>query len=211
MTITTGSKIEISLVQTTGNSDFMNVFQYTVAELGAVFDATQQAEAWWNHVKTDYRAIAPAGWGTLFKSVLIKELDNPTGDMAEFAVPSGEAEGTRAGMGSVQNAADFMALGVRLTVASRTTRPGQKRLGFLTESDLDGNRVGTAYMALADTLMSTLTNPLVLGSPAVGTVLTPIVVRRALDGSIAASQPVISFIINPFITSQRSRRVGHGI
>ena len=60
-----------------------NVFYYYFGGGGFLNNATipQMAEAWWNHVKTAYRAIYPTTFVEIFQEIKIVELDNPSGDL----------------------------------------------------------------------------------------------------------------------------------
>lgn len=211
MAITTGSRVEISLRMIQSNQRIFNVYQYQVAELGVVLDAKQQAEAWWNHVKSTYRALAQSGAGRSFDSVIIRELNNPTGDLAEYSISSAEGVGTRAAGSLGPYLPTFSACGVRLTVASRATRPGQKRVPFMTEGDVAGDPIDSGFITLVNNLMNVLTVPLVLGAPAIGTVLNPIVCRKDATGYVTASQAVTGYVVNPYATSQISRKFGRGM
>lgn len=205
------SLIEVTLVQSflAANAVY-NVFQYEVqGELGSP-DATDWAEAWWNHVKATYRAIAPTG-SAPFRSVIVRELDNATGEYGEFAIPTAEQTGTRADPGG-DWLPMFVAGAVRLTVATRVTRPGQKRFSYLKEGDLDGQFLGVAYTTAVNALMVVLTSTMLLGAPALGSEIEPHVVRKSpTTGLPIAHQPVTGFLINPEVTHQVSRRVGRGI
>src|SRR5947208_2564809 len=81
------------------------------------------AEAYWNNIKDRWRALYPASTPTLTSSVLFEELGGSL-SFGEFAVPSDEQHGTRSldGFGNYMPA--YTAVGIRLSVASRTTRPG---------------------------------------------------------------------------------------
>lgn len=211
MAITTGSKISVSLIQGNFNQFQMNVFTYNVLELVGTVNAAQYGEAWWNHVKNNMRALSATGLGALFKSVKVAELGNSTGEYGEFAIPAGEQTGTRSAPTDADAEAPFMSAGVRLTVATRATRPGQKRFGFITQHDSQNGSLGSAYQALLVTLMGTLTTNMTLGAPAAGVVLVPHVVSLNSDGTIRASQTITGYRINPYVTTQNSRKFNVGI
>lgn len=211
MAITGGSDIEITMSMLFDSQICMNVWQYNVTAASVVTNPAQYAEAWWDHVKATYRALIVTGAGAPFQSVIIRELNNPTGDLGEFAIPPSEQDGTRSAGSLGSFLAGFAAVGVRLSVASRATRPGQKRILGLTEGDVSGPLVGAGFVALVDSLMNVMTNPLVLGAPAVGAVFEPIVVRKDATGAVTASQPVTGYVVDTVVTTQVSRRVGRGI
>lgn len=211
MSIAAGSNIEISLKQNYGNQVMYNVWQYKVVTFTGVPGATDIAAGWWNHVKSTYRALPTVSYGSVFQSAIIRDLDDPTGDYAEYSIPVGERAGTRSDTAANSYASTFTAVGVRLAVGTRVTRPGQKRFSFITESDLNGNQVESAYLSLITTHMGVMSVDMLLGSPAAGVVLKPYVVRKDATGALVASQPVTGFVVNPYVTSQVSRKQGRGI
>lgn len=211
MAITTGSRISVALTMNNLSQVQMNVWDYIVLELVGTPTAGNYAEAWWNHVKTLYRAICPAANTTGFQSVRVSELGNPTGEYGEFAVPAGEKAGTRAAPADPDLLPSYAAVGVRLSVATRATRPGQKRFGFLTQADFVNNDLQAAYNTPLVALMNLMAANMTLGAPAAGVVLVPSVVSLNADGTIRTSQVVTGYAINAKATSQVSRRYGRGI
>jgi len=209
--ITTGSKISISLNATSAGQTIMNVWEYSVLEIVGTPTAGHYGEAWWNHVKAGYRALALAAWGQVFTSVRVSELGNPLGEYGEFAIPTGERAGTRSNPTDAESMPNFTAVGVRLSVSTRVTRPGQKRFAFLTQSDVLGEDVQAPFQTLVATLMTTMVANMTLGAPAAGVVLVPNVVGLNADGTIRGAQLVTGYAINGKVTSQVSRRFGRGI
>lgn len=207
-----GSHIEISLKYTNLGQNCITARCYTWdgVAIGAATPA-QVGEAWWNHYKDAWRALAPDnGSDALFQSVLIREVG---GGLAygEYAVPSGEQAGTRDSGVLGEQMPSYCAVGCRFTVGSGVTRPGQMRVPFLNEVDTGGNVVGAPFLALAEDLATLYSESNILGAPVATGVITPTVVRFGVDNdTIAASQPIDSFVLNSFITSQVSRRRGHG-
>lgn len=211
MSITTGSSIAITLNMTAAGYVAQNVWSYNVLELVGTPTAANYGEAWWNHVKTNYRATCAAVWGSSFKSVRVVELGNPAGEYGEFSIPSDEQAGTRANPADSEVTPVFLAAGVRLTVATRLTRPGQKRIPFLCQSDQNSQDLSSGFKSLVETLMGTMTSNITLGAPAAGVVLVPAVVGLNTDGTIRASQAVTGFVVADKVTSQVSRKAGRGI
>jgi hypothetical protein len=173
-------------------------------------DAIQGAEAWWNHVKAAWRALAITAPIATFNSVLFEE-QGGGGGFAEYAIPVAEQQGTRAAgtLGDFMPA--FTAVGCKLTVATRATRPGQMRIPFAAEGDNSVGLVQPAFVALCNTLADLYDTQITLGAPVATGNLQPLVVTR--QGSppvIIDSQPIVGHVINPFFTSQVSRRPGHG-
>lgn len=211
MAITTGSKISVTLNMTTAGYVAQNVWSYNVLELVGTPSASHYGEAWWNHVKVAYRSIAALGWGASFKSVRVLELGSSVGEYGEFSIPAGEQTGTRANPVDADVTPVFLAAGVRLTVPTRVTRPGQKRLPFLTQADQASQDISVAFKALVATMMDTMTANMTLGAPAAGVVLVPSVVGLNSDGTIRASQVVSGYVVADKVTSQLSRKAGSGI
>jgi hypothetical protein len=211
MAITTGSRIAITLNQVLASQEVMNVWTYSVLEIVGTPTAANYAEAWWNHVKAGYRGLASSSFGAVFTGVRVTELGNSTGEYGEWNIPSGEQTGTRTPPADPDAMPVFVSAGVRLSVGTRRTRPGQKRFGFLTQTDANSQTLGTAYQTALATLMGTMVNNMTLGAPAAGVVLVPNIVGLNADGTIRDSQLVTGYLINPTITSQVSRRVGRGI
>lgn len=211
MAIATGSKIAVSLQMAFSGNVAMNIWQYNVLEIVGTPTAAHYAEGWWNHVKTGYRALCLTGWTPAFLSVRVAELVAGVGEYGEYAIPSEEQAGSRTPPTDSDPAVSFNAAGVRLTVGTNATRPGQKRFPFLTQQDQTGQTLGAAYTALLVTLMNTMTANMTLGAPAAGVVLVPNVVRMNPDGSVAAAQLVTGYSINPYVTSQVSRKQNRGV
>lgn len=168
-------------------------------------------EAWWNHYKTAWREIAPDDLeAAQFLSVFVREVG---GGLAygEYPIPTGEQAGLRdiTGYGSVLPSAN--AMGNRLAVASGVTRPGQFRTPWLTAADIVGNSIGGEFQELGSEIADLYSQPNVLGPPVATGTIAPTVTRFGVDNNtVAASQPVVGFVINPFVTTQASRRYGHG-
>ena len=173
-------------------------------------DAVSVAEAYWNDVKTVWRAAVVVSPDLTFNSVFVSE-EGETGAFGEFAVPPAESQGTRSGSGLGEFLPSFNAAGVRLTVATRTTRPGQKRFVGGTEGDNLGGVWSATYIGLIDTLAAKFDSTITLGSPVATGVLDPEVVHINLGTHlITASQLVVGHLTNPNITSQVSRKIGRG-
>ena len=210
MSITSGGHVEIAVNMSIGGSQVLNVYDYVITGIAGTPSAVNIAEAWWNGVKAAYRALASTDFGAAFKSVKIKDLDTSTGEAGEYAIPSAEQTGTRTPPAQPQILPLFTAAGVRLTVPTRVTRPGQKRFPFLTESDNDTGTLGSAYTALLNSLMPGLIAPSILGAPAAGTTLRLMVVNKSPPGVFNYGQQVASYVVSTNITSQNTRKPGRG-
>lgn len=211
MAIGSGDLIQVTLRGLSLGSEVYNVFQYEmVVGLGSV-TAAEYAEAWWNHVKTAVRGLFPVSYSGYFRSILLEQLNVSGGAYGEYAIPVGERGGTRTVASADAPLPAFNSLGMRLTVGSRVTRPGQKRFTCLVEEDVDYGNLTAGVLAAANTLGGVLTADMVLGSPAATATLRPIVTRKDAVGFVTAHQPVTGFIVNSMPTSQVSRKFGRGI
>jgi len=205
------SHIEIALFYTALGQNCMTARCYTW-DGAAIAAATpeQVGEAWWNHYKAAWRALVPPGTDNAqFLSVRVREVG---GGLAagEYAIPTGEQQGTRSGV-TVAQLPTTTAVGVRLTVGSRITRPGQFRVTFLNGEDYSGNDISPAYLEEVADLADLYSQPNIMGAPIATGVIAPVVVRFGADAdTIEASNPIIGFVVNPHVTSQVSRRYGHG-
>lgn len=208
MAIGANSLIELSVNQTFMGQTIANIWGYKVDVYVGTPNAVQIAEAWWNHVKATYRAIMPSGFGAVFRSVKITELNVSGGDYAEYDIPIAEQTGTRAS--SADQQPPFLAVGVRLVVGSRLTRPGQKRLAGVQEVDQAGGVLIPGTIAIYKTFVDVAASTIVLGAPAAGTTLIPKVFRKGAGGTILAEQTITGTIVNPNVTTQNSRKFGRG-
>lgn len=169
------------------------------------------AEAWWNDVKDAWRALlVSTAVDTRFVSVVCEEY-NGSGGLGEYAIPTAESDGTRIVALNDELMPSYVALGVRLTVPTRLTRPGQKRFPFLVENDVFLNQVDASYLTLAEDVAVKYSSTITLGAPVALGTLTPIVVHfPTVAEPTEHHQDVAGYVINPYVTSQVSRRRGHG-
>lgn len=211
MALSTNSLIEIELHMMSYNQVMMNTFQYRFSEFEFGVTLAQVLPAWWNHVKATYRAMAALGLGQVFQKVVGRELNAPTGELAEFGIPEGEQVGTRANPSPADFMPPFAAAGVRLLVSTRATRPGQKRLPLLAEADNQNGSLQPTFTALVVNWANVITSTMTLGAPAALTALEPIICRKTPQGLVTAHQLVTGYLINPLVTTQNSRKIGRGI
>lgn len=183
--------------------------------VGAAFltaDMTGVLEAYWNDIKASHRAIMTNFDGdATWDSILGEEIGGGL-SYAEYPIPTLERVGTRATTGLGDPLNSFSAGGIRLTVGTRVTRPGQKRFPFLFEADVQRNALGAAYLALLTAVGVKYSESVFLGVPVATGELQPMIVRiNRTTGEVEASQPVTGKVVNPNITTQVSRKVGRGI
>lgn len=206
------SDIEITLRYTNlgQNCQTARVYTWDGAAIAAA-TPEQVGNAWWNHYKDAWRALLVDATDVgQFLSVLVREVG---GGLAygEYAIPSEEQTGTRDGTDLGNPLPPFVATGCRLTVASGVTRPGQFRIPFALEGDSNGSVFNSTWLALCEDLAELYSSANTMGAPVATGVLFPQVVRFGVDNNvIAAGQDVVGFVLRPQITSQVSRRIGHG-
>lgn len=211
MAILTGALLEVSINGEANNNAVYNVWQYEVGTTAPTITAENVAEAWWQHVKAVYRAVAATNYSGLFRQVMVRELNAPTGAFGTWAIPSAEWAGTRSPGSAPEFLPTFNAAGVRLNVGTRVTRPGQKRFSGLVESDNNSGSLTAGVLTALDNLMVVMIASMTLGAPAATMTLQPIVVRKDAVGAVTAHQAIGSYSTNNLITSQVSRKPGRGI
>lgn len=208
----TDLQITVKSVHTQQQIETVWSYRVTAAPIGVGVTAPQLAEAWWNHVKGAYRGTVPIGFGSFFKTIEVRVVNNPAGDFGEWDVPVGEQVGTRANPTQNEILPPFVAVGVRLLVGTRATRPGQKRFSVLMEGDQNNSAAQPSVVAPVQTLMNLMSAALgPLGAPAVAFQLTPKIFRLGAFESVVASQDVVGYLVNQYVTSQVSRKIGHGV
>lgn len=173
-------------------------------------NAAQGAEAWWNNCKDRWRALVSPSAGNVFDSVFFEEIGGG-GQYGEFAIPTGERQGTRDDTGLGNYLPAYVAVGCRLTVTTHDTRPGQKRFPFGLEGDNVDGDVQSAFLLLCADLGDFYSAPATLGSPVLAGTLTPQVVHfpTAADPT-QRQQEAVGYVLRTSFTSQVSRRPGHG-
>ncbi len=190
-----------------------NVQTYLVGGVSSVlFTMDQVLEALWNDYKVRFRALAStSAVVNTFDSLLGTQIGG-TLQFAEFAVPIAEQVGTRPAGDDGQWLNSFSAVGIRQTVGTRATRPGQKRFPFLREGDVIGNALTGAILPDYNALGGAFSQVSVLGAPALGMALQPQIVHEpGVRDPVRHVQPVIGWVMNLNVTSQVSRKLGRGI
>lgn len=209
MAIGIGVPLKVTVQGVIMGQVFNNV-QWYVTD-GAAFltaDAVGVGEAFWNDIKTVWRAAMATTADLTTRSIKVSE-PGPTGAFGEYAIPPGEQQGTRTATSALMPS--FNAAGFRQTVATRTTRPGQKRIVGQMESDVSGQALEGAYITLINAIAPKFCQPIILGAPVATGVLIPVIVKLDAAGEVIASQEVTGFVTNPDATSQVSRKRGRGI
>jgi len=190
---------------------FENVAWYSPG--GAAFltaTATGVGQAYWNDIKSVWRAALPNTPNLTTESILVDE-PGPTGAFGEYPIPTAEQQGLRDPVATGDLLPTFNACAVRLAVATRATRPGQKRFVGGCENDQANNVWNAPYVTLINALAAKFDSIITLGVPVATGILTPEVVSiDRVNGDIVGSQAVIGHVTNPRVTSQVSRKFGRG-
>lgn len=211
MALVNGSYVEVVLRMLVNAQTVLNVWSYVASDVTNDPPAAEIGEEWWEDVSSFYRGLAASTLSEVFQSVLVRQLNDSAGIYGEYAIPSASQAGTRTPPADNDQMPQFVAAGVRLTVGTRETRPGQKRFPFLTQSDVGSfGALGGTFTTLLTNLMTVMEAPFVLASGSWTATLTPYVFRRNNEGFVTAAQPVLSYSINPFVTTQNTRKTGRG-
>lgn len=211
--ITLGEFIQIVIQMRWLGQRIANVWTYQVVGLNTPTDAVSVGFGYWGAIRVAYRAIASSALTDAFQSIRVRSISNPNGAAGEYAIPAAEQSGTRSvsGEGS-QSMPPFAACGVRLAVATRTTRPGQKRIPFLTEGDQAAGVIQPTFLGLVNTLLTAQEGDVTI-TPGAGNqvVLRSVIVRLNPSGGVAAHQDTFGFLVSSVVTTQNTRKIGRGV
>lgn len=205
-----GQIVRLVLVQQQLDQVVNNIWDYVLD--GPVPDTVSivnVAEAWWDVVKGTWRAIRPSNFPAGFLSVRASVLSEPEGELGEYPIPIADRLGTRSPFSgdAAQAMPAFNAGRVRLTVATRATRPGQKRIAHMSEGDQSEGVLTATYSTAVNAAMAVTAANIALGSPALLVGLIPVV--TSATGTplvVSAFQPITGHVLNPRVGSQVSRR-----
>lgn len=211
MAIGANSLVEFAVGGHLAGQLWMNTWTFKVEGETGNPSPSEWGNAFWNHVKVNYRALVASAHGAAFEFVKVREMDSAAGEYGEYAIPSGERAGTGT-TGSGGTLPVFNAAATRLTVATRATRPGQKRISGQDEADANSNSWETAYQTKLNTFYTGITGLITLGAPAALSEIRMVVVRKdSATGLPVAHQNVTGFLVNPYISSQVTRKIGRGV
>lgn len=207
----TGGFVRLTLNYTFLGQECMTIRDYETQ--GAAFltaTCVNVAEAWWNDVKTVWRATAITGTAVKFNSVVCEEYGGSLG-FGEFPIPTAEQQGTRAA-GSLGNFLPaYVATSVKLTVGARLTRPGQQGFPFAAEGDNDNGNAETAWQVLVNALAAKYSGSIGLGAPVALGSLYPVVINAP---SLAVTPPIYQritgHVLNPSFRTRVHRTPGRG-
>ena len=123
-----------------------------------------------------------------------------------------DGQGTRPS-GSSQVSPSFLAITVaEKGVSAGRSRSGRFFLGGSFETDVDTNTYAAAYIAIVQAYCTLLTNRYITPSASSFQLVTHSRVLAATGVSCElSSTPVQQLVINPNVTTMRSRKLGHGL
>lgn len=180
---------------------------------GAAFltaTAAGVAEAWWNDVKTAWRATVPNDALATFQSVRVEEFGGGFG-FGEYAIPLAEQKGTRSPTGLGEFLPAYVAVGCRLVVATRVTRPGQVGFPFVMEGDNANGTLQATLLGLLNTLAAKYSAAVALGAPvATGTMHPSVIKNPDFNTSPAVHQRITGHIVNTSLRHRNTRTPGRG-
>lgn len=168
-------------------------------------------EALWANTQDSFRSVFPDEGGFQAVSLYGEEVGGG-GGYAEYAIPVEEQGGLRPVAVGLEAVTGALAGGFRQTVGTKLTRPGQKRMPGLVEVDISGNILtdGEEYITYLTAWAETLSTPRLLGAPVATGELMPAIGGSRVDGVPTVFQDVVGYVINPYVTTQVSRKYGHG-
>lgn len=209
MTLPLGAHVRVTVRQVYDSQECLNVFYYQSGGLG-VGTVLEMITAIWDNLKSQWRPLASSG--VTFDRVIGEEM---AGDLefGEYSIPTAERAGTRTGTPM----SSFNAYAFKLGRDVRTVKPGSKRLVGVVEEATDGYGVINAAVAAAmvnvatlmlaavpfGTLSSASAFPILYGAPHPASTRYP----ERVDPVFA---PVTSVVPQPYISTQNTRKRGHG-
>jgi hypothetical protein len=201
-----------------------NVFFYRIEDAPTATWYDGVAEEFEDEVLLTVRNIQSPSF--TWVRLVVRNLFN-AGETYEYAV---SVAGTRACDAGAAAEASFMAAGFKLVRANARVKHGYKYFGALCEGDVSGN-LFTLVGATTDTVEAGLAAPLVAGGVdtfkpvIVGRIMTVVASPTTLNPNnlirrykLPVSQAAMAdnwayvreAVVNPYITTMRSRKAGHG-
>lgn len=210
MTFAAGDHVKIVVKQSFLNQLVLNVFHYEMVDSGTL-TAVALAQAFWDDIKAGWRGMVTTGVN--FNQVDVYDNDDPLGEFGSYAIPLAE----RLGVYGALNFPPNIAYGFKLTVPTRVTKPGALRIvGIRT----DGVDTGGTYQAAQVTVVNTFRTAFINGfrPGAAGTIGgLPVVYGAPHNASsrypareTAVYSPVTDIVLQPYITTQNTRKYGRG-
>lgn len=185
---------KLTVRQTSQGEPIINVFYYRDVAVVAPTPISV-AQGFWDKVKVAWRGIPTTTQSYTFDNILCEQLFAPLG-FATLSIPLAEQTPTRVLTSEPQPT--WVAGLIRLTVATRSTRPGGKRISGLTENDTVGNNVNSAMITLLQALGNVFDDtfnsspgasamtPVIVGYPTPAPTNKPLRVQDVIGNSVDA-------------------------
>lgn len=208
MTIPAGSIIRLYLNGSMYGQEVHNVFHYRTPAAYADGLGNVICQSFWDSIKVNWRALYMTTLDLTYTSVNMDVVDGG-GQYGSYSIPAGEQAGTRSPTGN-SYLPSFNAYSITFNPVLRLVRPGSKRIAGVTELDNSaGLIVGTTV-----TLLNTLANNLINGFNVTGTIgNTSLSIYSG--GTLTRPTPLAidvgSYRVLPAISTQNSRKIGHGV
>lgn len=212
MSVQTGEQIKV-------NIDYLNQGQRCTCGIGytsLVTDANRTAfnfaQDFWVHIRTQWRALMLSNASIKTTHIRIASITNVAEGMyGTFPIPPAEELGTR--VEAMDLLPSYMALAIRFNVDGRLVRPGQMRVSVFGEFD----HIGQSWTQPIQDWAQQLANRFVV--PLNNQDAIPMAIARGtvFGGPVLVDQPnlkasaIVSADINPYSTTQVSRKQGRGI
>ena len=164
----------------------------------------------WRIFKVQWRAVQGTTAGFTTSTVSIASVTDPTGIGGTYNIPAAEQQGTAPRTGDAMPA--FNAFGITLRGDSRIVRPGSRRIPFVLETDSTAGGLVASIDLELRVLAEKFVLPLLSDNIIIGEYAEPVLVGRTREGAwdFSRVQRITQSSINPWVTSQVSRKRGRG-
>lgn len=201
-----GDLIQINDFQTYLGQELLNTYYYRLTLGGSTLanPYSTMASSFANDV------ISPlVGMQSALVEHTVLELRNLSNGIDIYSVPIGFTGAVSASIATTLPS--YVALNIKLVRESLATRNGSKRIGGLAETSVSGNAFNFASPLIKNNILTALAADLVDGPVAIA---APVIVKRPIAspaglGYVFAN--IGSATTNEIVTTQNTRKVGHGI
>lgn len=188
----------------------LQVSHWRIVSVGSEgINATNLAEALWNHGKDALRGLVNTSYSTMFQAVRAEQVDNPLGEFGEYAIPLDERGGRRGAAAGAGVLPANVPARLRLLVGTKQTKGGAKRLTGLVEDDIqNGGYLLPAVLTALEAVGDFYVGEKLLGAPAALTYVVPGVYRPADHGPGTPQRfnPFTGYVAGTRVTTQNTRK-----
>lgn len=201
---TDGQIVEIVDRQSTQPDVALNVYHYRVSSGLLTISAATIAQVWWEDCNDVIRNLQTEE--LLHIRVTCRNLDNPA-DYGEYLIPLADQPG-------LNPSSDAMprqdAVGVTFRGETVDTRPGSKRICGVPEAQSgEWGLLVPAYLSLVEDYAAHMSSQINSLTPAF--VLDPVIVGFPNDDRpVRVENNIVGYTINPYVTTQNTRKIGRG-